>query len=90
MEDERPTPILLQGERLVFEAEGWSIIIDDDADTPAVYGSHKDCNSESKWGYMSWELEGLRASGEENLCAFCHEPVPECIVTLVKIEDWNR
>ena len=84
--------VLLTGERIVFEAEGWSIINDSALQRfPTTYATHKECSAfESRWGYVSWGDEKDETPECKPECNFCHEPVPECIVTLVRIESWDR
>jgi hypothetical protein len=83
-------PVLLNFERMVFEAEGWGIIVIDDIYTAytSPYASHKICESDDEhaiWGYRAWDLKS-----ERKACQYCKEAVPECIVTLVMIEGWKR
>jgi hypothetical protein len=88
MRDEEKPIVLLQHEQLVFEAESWGIIVVDNKHNTYLspYATHRACpNDASIWGYRCWDVKS-----PTTVCDYCKEDVPECIVTLIIIEGWQR
>ncbi len=94
---------LYDGERLVFEGEGWGIIVDDrnmvrTYSEGAVYGTHMECTKSYKdkgedddiysYGENCWEPEGK--GYRHAVCMMCNEAVPEGVQALILMEAWNR
>jgi hypothetical protein len=83
-------PVLLGHERMVFEAENWGIIIVNEEykglSHLRPYASHKTCpKTASIWGYRCWDTQS-----DVQVCGHCGGKVPECILTLIRIEEWKR
>jgi hypothetical protein len=92
---------LYDDERLVYEGEGWGIIVDDDlsgrgfrACESKVYATHQECTVDAgeptsgdvrQYGEDCWWAGCLPAK-----CKVCEEPVPEGIQALVIIAVWDR
>jgi hypothetical protein len=92
---------LYEGERLVYEGEGWGIIVDDadgsrgfNACNAKVYATHQECTVDA----TDEILEDKRPYGEDcwwqgespAKCKLCSEPVPDGIQALVVIAVWDR
>ena len=80
-------PVLLNHERMVFEAEDWGIIVlNEGFSYQGPYASHKTCpNHDIIWGYRCWDT-----TSDEQVCEYCGGKVPECILTLIRLEEWKR
>ncbi len=77
-------PILLVYERMVFQAEGWGIVIAGPKKDYLPYASHNGCSGRT-WGYRCWDTDY-----DTQTCGGCGDAVPECIVTLIMLEGWKR
>ena len=97
---------LYKGERLVYEGEGWGIIVDDGQTGPtpddcreggSVYATHAACTG----NYDKYEVDSELCSYGEFCwnphesdsaprCEICNEPVPEGIQGLVYLSKWDR
>ena len=86
--------LLYQTETLVFEEGEWGIITDSVHTFHTSYGTHRckpskedgDIKASIKYGEYSWTDD----DNEIPQCVNCNVPVPESIITLIRIYNWSR
>ena len=81
--EERDGALLYPHEEIVYQGEGWSVIV---SNVELAYASHKVCTSERyKYGFASYI--NRNRTHERESCQYCYDLVPPGIVALVKLLD---
>ena len=86
---------LYKSETLVYEDDAWGIITDsrDGGDSRGnAYATHRCQDMTSNDNYIGYgEYCWIDKNGDDDKeCSRCQEDVPDSIVTLIRIHNWDR
>ena len=81
---------LYKSETLVYEDDAWGIITDSHPDG-STYATHRCLDVASDIGYIGYgEYCWIDKDSDDKKCSYCQEDVPDSIVTLIRIHNWDR
>ena len=79
---------LWERERLVYEGEGWGIIVDDAR--PKTYATHEACTVSHRSGEVGSSYGAMCWDGTGSKCILCKETVPDGIQGLILMLNWEK
>ncbi len=83
--------MLYKTETLVYEEGDWGLITDSDSGVKeSAYATHHCENTGNDESYPYGEICWTDCGEDAPECGCCEQPVPDSIVTLVRIYNWER